>query len=242
MKQEKFQFKDIVWKDFSLIVIFIVTMFILSNASIVYGTFYLEERSESSDMLLSSLAQLLAYVVTIFCFYFLHWNDFEQRFKANAYYLKRHVFFLLMIFITMFICSYGYNVGVQYLPGDLGFDETQNERELNILFQNPKFLPFTFLLVVVAAAFVEEIVFRHLLIGELGKKFNFKVMGVISAVLFSLMHVTGAESPLEFGSYFILAIGLVYAYLKSGRKLISSLSLHMLNNLISFILTIYTLN
>ncbi|PTI69337.1 CPBP family intramembrane metalloprotease, partial [Staphylococcus succinus] len=32
MKQEKFQFKDIVWKDFSLIVIFIVTMFILSNA------------------------------------------------------------------------------------------------------------------------------------------------------------------------------------------------------------------
>ncbi|WJE86990.1 hypothetical protein QMO72_03185 [Staphylococcus casei] len=93
MKQEKFQFKDIVWKDFSLIVILIVSMFIFSNASIVYSTFYLEERSESSDMLLSSLAQLLAYVVTIFCFYFLHWHDFETRFKANVYYLKRHVFF-----------------------------------------------------------------------------------------------------------------------------------------------------
>ena len=79
-------------------------------------------------------------------------------------------------------------------------------------------------------------IFRHLLIGELGKKFNAIVMGVISAILFSLMHVMGAESPLEIGSYLILAIAMVYAYIKSGFKLIASVSIHMLNNLISFVL------
>ena len=63
-------------------------------------------------------------------------------------------------------------------------------------------------------------------------------MGIVSAVLFTLIHVTDVKSPFEFGAYLILAISLVYVYLKSDRKLAASLSLHMLNNLISFIWTI----
>ena len=41
---------------------------------------------------------------------------------------------------------------------------------------------FAFVLIVIVGPIVEELVFRHLLIGELGKKFNFIVMGVISAL------------------------------------------------------------
>ena len=139
------------------------------------------------------------------------------------------------------VCSTIYNTIMQYLPDGIGFSETQNELELMGLFDKPAFLPVTFLLIVIGAPLVEEICFRHLLIGELGKKFNFIAMGIVSTILFSLMHVVGAESPFEIGSYLILAIAMVYVYLKSGRKLIASVSLHMLNNLISFIFTIITL-
>ena len=88
---------------------------------------------------------------------------------------------------------------------------------------------------------VEELVFRHILIGELGKKFNFIVMGIISAVLFTYIHVTDAKSPFEFGAYFILAIALVSVYLISKRNLAASISLHMLNNLVSFIYTLWSI-
>ncbi len=127
---------------------------------------------------------------------------------------------------------------MQFLPKHLQYSDTQNEMELDKLFENHAFIPFAFLLIVIVGPIVEELVFRHIIIGELGKKFNFVLMGIVSAVLFTLIHVTDAKSPFEFGAYLILAISLVYVYLKSDRKLAASLSLHMLNNLISFIWTI----
>ncbi len=123
-------------------------------------------------------------------------------------------------------------------PKYLQYSETQNELELNELFKSGIFIPFAFVLIVIVGPIVEELVFRHLLIGELGKKFNFIVMGVISALSFTYIHVSDAKSPFEFGAYLILAIALVYVYLKSNRNLASSISLHMLNNFISFIWTI----
>ncbi|MCE3398739.1 CPBP family intramembrane metalloprotease, partial [Staphylococcus aureus] len=43
------------------------------------------------------------------------------------------------------------------------------------------------------------------------------------------------------GAYFILAIALVSVYLVSKRNLAASISLHMLNNLVSFIYTLWSI-
>ena len=84
------------------------------------------------------------------------------------------------------------------LPKHLQYSDTQNEMALDQLFKVHAFIPFAFLLIVIVGPIVEELVFRHILIGELGKKFNFIVMGIISAVLFTYIHVTDAKSPFEF--------------------------------------------
>ena len=42
-------------------------------------------------------------------------------------------------------------------------------------------------------------------------------MGIVSAITFTLIHVTDAKSPFEFGAYFILALSLVFVYLISGE-------------------------
>lgn len=241
MERTKYRFKDIVWKDFSLIAILIVSMIVFTLVGIFFSFVYVDHLTEKIVIKLSVVIQLLSYVVTVFSFYFLHIKDFKMHLKKNTAFIKQHYLFLIIVTIIMMICSAIYNMTMQMLPDDIGFNETQNELELMNLFDQPSFLPFTFLLIVIGAPLVEEIFFRHLLIGELGKKFNAIVMGVISAILFSLMHLMGAESPFEIGSYIILAIAMVYAYIKSGFKLIASVSIHMLNNLISFIFTLITL-
>ena len=241
MERTKYRFKDIVWKDFSLIAILIVSMIVFTLVGIFFSFVYVDHLTEKIVIKLSVEIQLLSYVVTVFSFYFLHIKDFKMHLKKNTAFIKQHYLFLITVTIIMMICSAIYNMTMQMLPDDIGFNETQNELELMNLFDQPSFLPFTFLLIVIGAPLVEEIFFRHLLIGELGKKFNAIVMGVISAILFSLMHLMGAESPFEIGSYIILAIAMVYAYIKSGFKLIASVSIHMLNNLISFIFTLITL-
>ena len=241
MERTKYRFKDIVWKDFSLIAILIVSMIVFTLVGIFFSFVYVDHLTEKIVIKLSVEIQLLSYVVTVFSFYFLHIKDFKMHLKKNTAFIKQHYLFLITVTIIMMICSAIYNMTMQMLPDDIGFNETQNELELMNLFDQPSFLPFTFLLIVIGAPLVEEIFFRHLLIGELGKKFNAIVMGVISAILFSLMHLMGAESPFEIGSYIILAIAMVYAYIKSGFKLIASVSIHMLNNLISFIFTLIRL-
>lgn len=241
MERTKYRFKDIVWKDFSLIAILIVSMIVFTLVGIFFSFVYVDHLTEKIVIKLSVEIQLLSYVVTVFSFYFLHIKDFKMHLKKNTAFIKQHYLFLIIVTIIMMICSAIYNMTMQMLPDDIGFNETQNELELMNLFDQPSFLPFTFLLIVIGAPLVEEIFFRHLLIGELGKKFNAIVMGVISAILFSLMHLMGAESPFEIGSYIILAIAMVYAYIKSGFKLIASVSIHMLNNLISFIFTLIRL-
>lgn len=241
MEKTKYRFKDIVWKDFFLIAILIVSMIVFTVIGILFSFVFVDHLTEKIVIKISVVVQLLSYVVTVFSFYFLHTKDFKINLKRNIAFIKQHYLFLIIVTIVMMVCSGIYNMVMQKLPNGIGFNETQNELELMNLFDQPSFLPFTFLLIVIGAPLVEEIFFRHLLIGELGKKFNAIVMGVISAILFSLMHVMGAESPLEIGSYLILAIAMVYAYIKSGFKLIASVSIHMLNNLISFVFTLITL-
>ncbi|MCG7338227.1 CPBP family intramembrane metalloprotease [Staphylococcus sp. ACRSN] len=241
MKQIFLRCKSIVWKDFLIIISLFLILEILSVVILKFGSSLFGSLSDGKEILLSSLVQLLAYTASIFLIYILHIDDFYLKLTRGLHFIKRHSVWLMSVFVLMFVTSYFYNFAVQYLPGDLGFSETQNELQLQVLFENPKFLPFAFLLIVIAAPLIEEIIFRHLLIGELGKLLNFKVMGIVSAVLFSLMHVSGATSPFEFGSYIILATALVYSYINANNKLIVSFSLHMLNNFVSFIITMITL-
>lgn len=126
-----------------------------------------------------------------------------------------------------------------FLPESLQYTETQNEQELDMLFHNPAFLPFTFIFVVLVGPVVEELFFRTILIGELGKKLNYIVMAIISVIGFALIHVTGAESPFEIGAYLIMAIVIVYVYFKSGKNTAATIAIHMANNFISFIMTLF---
>src|SRR5699024_11979087 len=59
------------------------------------------------------------------------------------------------------------------LPKSLQYNETQNQLILEALFRDNWMLPFLFLDIVILTPIIEELLFRHLIIHELGKKITY---------------------------------------------------------------------
>ncbi|HHS2980998.1 TPA: CPBP family intramembrane glutamic endopeptidase [Staphylococcus argenteus] len=236
--KKKYKFKDIAWIDLLIIpiigVLFFALIFALYTTMKSFGALI----SDRDIIFIAIVAQTIAYSIGIMAFCLFHLKVVSSRLLAGLMYIKKHWLRLLITYIIAVILIYAYEFMTQFLPKHLQYSETANELELNKMFEVPSFLPVAFLLIVIVGPIVEELVFRHILIGELGKKFNFIVMSIISVFLFTLIHVTDAKSPFEFGPYLILAIIMVVTYLKSGRNLGSTIALHIVNNFVSFIMTV----
>ncbi len=89
--------------------------------------------------------------------------------------------------------------------------------------------------IVVLGPFVEEVVFRYVIIGEFSKKYNIVLMSIISIITFSLVHVKTLSIPgiLESFSYAVPSIVITTVYLMKQKKMAYTVVLHMLNNLVT---------
>ncbi|MDV2978133.1 UNVERIFIED_CONTAM: type II CAAX endopeptidase family protein [Actinomycetes bacterium ARC8] len=100
-------------------------------------------------------------------------------------------------------------------------------------------VPLPVMLVVTAlfGPFVEEYLFRHLLIGKLSRKVNVWLCALISTVLFASIHFIGAGigSWLEVVPYFMLGVMMAVAYILSGKSLAYSYMLHVINNTVALL-------
>ncbi|MFJ2469788.1 MULTISPECIES: CPBP family intramembrane glutamic endopeptidase [Micrococcaceae] len=100
-------------------------------------------------------------------------------------------------------------------------------------------VPLPVMLVVTAlfGPFVEEYLFRHLLIGKLSRKLNVWICALISTVLFASIHFIGAGigSWLEVVPYFMLGLMMGVAYILSGKSLAYSYMLHVINNAVALL-------
>ena len=96
---------------------------------------------------------------------------------------------------------------------------------------------FSFFAVVIFAPLTEELIFRGMLARYLfPKQDNSKqtlIFLLVSSVLFALIHFPGDVQ--QFFVYFSLGFSLGLAYI-SKKGLVYSISLHALNNLVSFLM------
>ena len=93
-------------------------------------------------------------------------------------------------------------------------------------------------LLVVVGPFVEEYIFRHLLIGKLSRKLNIWVCSALSVVLFAGLHIVGQEAltlPVLM-PYIAMGAVLVFVYVWTGRNLMFSYFVHAAKNLLAVIL------
>ncbi|MGC9614885.1 type II CAAX prenyl endopeptidase Rce1 family protein [Staphylococcus pasteuri] len=72
----------------------------------------------------------------------------------------------------MYVLNILYGAMVEFLPEKYQFDDTENNKMLAQMFTSGWMWPILFLDIVIVTPIVEELLFRHLLIHELGKKIN----------------------------------------------------------------------
>ncbi len=114
------------------------------------------------------------------------------------------------------------------------FDPNDNLAELFDLVAHPVTIPLT---LVVVAPLTEEFIFRGLILGGLLRRTSPTKAILLSATLFSGMHLNLIQLPTTF------MIGLVYGWIYyRTRSLGLCIFAHMLNNALAMLVTAYVLN
>lgn len=93
-------------------------------------------------------------------------------------------------------------------------------------------------LLVIVGPFVEEYIFRHLLIGKLSRRVNVWICSALSVVLFAAMHIVGQEdlSLPALLPYLAMGATLVLVYLWTGRNVMFSYFVHAAKNLLAAVM------
>ncbi len=92
-------------------------------------------------------------------------------------------------------------------------------------------------LLVIVGPFVEEYIFRHLLIGKLSRKVNVWFCCALSVVLFAALHIVGQEAlTLQvLMPYLAMGATLVFVYVWTGKNVMFSYFVHATKNLLAVI-------
>ncbi|MEL0539019.1 type II CAAX endopeptidase family protein [Staphylococcus debuckii] len=230
-------------RDFWLIPLYIILLnivpFLLILPFWIYSNSTHVKIPKTTETFTLTLGTLIGEIILLLIFYLMHRKYLIPLAIKRFSQVKHHILLIVSAYIAMMLATAAYNGLMQLLPKAYQFTETQNQLVILKMFDNPWAWPVLFLDIVILTPFVEELIFRHLIIHELGKKIGYITGAVISALLFAFAHVTGAHSPFEYGTYLIMAIALVFVYMKSGRNLAASISLHMLINLLGFISIVF---
>ena len=115
-------------------------------------------------------------------------------------------------------------------------ETSENQAGLQALMQQgPAWLMVP--LLVVVGPFVEEFIFRHLLIGKLSRRLNIWVCGALSVVLFAALHIVGQEelTLTVLMPYLAMGATLVCVYVWTGRNLMFSYFVHAAKNLLAVV-------
>lgn len=97
----------------------------------------------------------------------------------------------------MYLAQFLYGNLIELLPEKYQFNNTENNKQIEELFKTRWIWPILFLDIVIVTPIVEELLFRHLIIHELGKKLTYGAMYVVSVLIFAGLHVPSASSPFE---------------------------------------------
>ncbi|MCA2503997.1 CPBP family intramembrane glutamic endopeptidase [Staphylococcus xylosus] len=218
---------DITKRDFILPIVYLIL-----NTSTSFFT---------NSSIYSSILELVNIVLILILWSLLHKSNFNYQINRGINSLIQNKKLVILTFLCVLILKTLYSWLVNnFIPIRFQYNQTQNDAAINELLNN-NFLTLLLVFVtsVIGAPIIEEFFFRHLLIGELGKKFNYYIMAFVSLFVFAILHVTFANSPFEIGPYLIVSFSLVYIYLKTNHSLSSAIALHILNNIHGFCLLIF---
>ena len=158
---------------------------------------------------------------------------FAREFFPAFSYLRTHPFLKILLLFGLWILVVIVQAAtrIALYGGNPPVAENQ-QQVINALNDGTLGLAFSFF-VTVGVPLVEEMFYRHILIGKLSAYAPTWLVASISAALFAYMH---SHQWQDFFSYLPLSIVLTLVYVKSGKNVAYSWLFHALNNTIMVIL------
>ena len=233
---------EIVKKDFLLVPIFLFFQ-ILMPIIIVFGVLDVTAMITQDPPplyfynLTLSISFVIAQFIVIVAFFALHKFYIVDVARRQFHFAKQHLGMVIATTSFVLLAYYSVNFGVSMLPSPLSYDKTQAQIRLEGLFNHPSAIIFTFITMVIFRPLIEELIFRHLIIHELSKRFSLTFMIGLSLVIEVLAHVYDLISWLEILPYMILSLGAIIVYLRSDKNLAASFLYHSSVQLVIFIIT-----
>ena len=154
---------------------------------------------------------------------------FAREFFPAFSYLRTHPFLKILLLFGLWILVVIVQAAtrIALYGGNPPVAENQ-QQVINALNDGTLGLAFSFF-VTVGVPLVEEMFYRHILIGKLSAYAPTWLVASISAALFAYMH---SRQWQDFFSYLPLSIVLTLIYVKSGKNVAYSWLFHALNNTI----------
>ncbi|MFP4286643.1 MAG: CPBP family intramembrane glutamic endopeptidase [Candidatus Izemoplasmataceae bacterium] len=233
--------------NYQIIVIYILAFITLIFSQIIVSLFIdIESLSSAQFYFVNALMNLFLYggLTVIFL-----WFARIYLFKNQWVYFTRNLAYSILLFgLGMYLLFAANFVAAGVLELVSGPIDPANQNAINELLKSgPVNASLVFMFAVLFAPFVEEIVFRKGVYGLINARLNtvFAILG--SALIFSVIHVTGEMTGVLTGAssigqllltafpYFLLGNVLAFVYYYSGKKIWIVIFMHMLYNLLSLL-------
>jgi hypothetical protein len=192
---------------------------------------YLESESFLFDSLIADAA---AKVIMIAFFAVI----FFKELKENLIRFGKDWASNLVYIIGGIVVMYGLMLVLGLIYTVLGIEGDSANQQIIINATNSPIKPFMFFSTVIAAPFIEEMIFRKFLFGFCEKtlKMSKWVSLIVSSLIFAAIHViTDIDSLVFIFQYLALALVISLSYILSRKNIFVPMGIHFINNLISFI-------
>lgn len=168
----------------------------------------------NENTLLFNTASLLSQVIVIITFIIMYkgkifYDGLKRIVEAKKYFIHIILLYSLVLAFAYFYNKLLLSIGEFHL--------------INLL--------STIITIGILTPIVEELIYRYLLISELGKIFGYRLMAVISILIFALSHFLHFNSFISLLPFLIGGISLVGIFMYSKRNIAVSIILHILINL-----------
>lgn len=224
-----------------LLIIIIYILFVTVITDLAASVF--KEFNFKNELLVSSLFNLLFYVVLLIIYFSFIGKDLFYEFKE--YTTKKNKLEQLGLGYVILIGAGASGSFILILLG-LGDTVAVNQQVIEQMMKSEYMLIVA--TAVIIGPIVEEIVFRKAIFSLFIDKWKFSpaVVLVFSSLLFGLIHVVfnledDIKELLQLIPYFTRGLALGYIYLANKRNLMYPVAVHLLNNFISVIIIIFAM-
>lgn len=182
------------------------------------------------------VSDVLVSVIIILAFVIIN-NKHIIHLKLAFMFLANHWKVILVILVSTRVAFMCINKLMTFFNSNFDLSVTENQIRIIEWINKPSSVTIgviTFFSIVFIGPILEEILYRHLIIGEIGKIISYKLMAIVSLVIFALAHVHSIDALNEIVLYLMLGIPIVFVYIKSNFNIYVSIAVHIFSNLASY--------